>query len=222
MNEHYPIEMERKRRELYPVRKFINKIDKYQGKCSIRGDRLVVDGVTYTTDELSKLPSDINLESLYTKTEDGVTFFFRKGGPLSNHYPAPFNLGGVRFACSEQYYFAKMADTCKDEDVLARVMGTSDPGLMVDASKAIKRRTKDWKAIERQTMKEGVQAKVDQNKVVRDFLKSTGATRIAEASPNDKTWGIGMSMTDKGRHNQNAWGDNILGDILQEIRSTLN
>ena len=34
-------------------------------------------------------------------------------------------------------------------------------------------------------------AKFSQNEEMRDALKTTGAHRIAEASPHEKVWGIG-------------------------------
>ena len=50
-------------------------------------------------------------------------------------------------------------------------------------------------------------------------LKATGDAIMAEASPYDQIWGIGMTADDPGARDPKQWnGQNILGDILMEIR----
>jgi len=55
-----------------------------------------------------------------------------------------------------------------------------------------------------------------------DKLKKTGDAILAEASPQDKIWGIGMTADDPDAKNPDHWnGQNILGDILMEIRGSV-
>jgi hypothetical protein len=197
-------------------------MDKYKKGSYMIGDRLMVNGRGYTSETMHTLPEDIDIQPLYTKLENGVTFFYRWRSPLSNHYPAQFTLGEHEYSSSEQYYFAEMARTCKDDGVLGRVMGTDDPALQKSASKSIRFVTEAWKQKRIPTMKAGVRQKVLQNRSVRDFLRETGDSTLAEASPGDDFWGLGLGMNDSRRSDNTKWGQNELGQILEQIRSELD
>ena len=50
---------------------------------------------------------------------------------------------------------------------------------------------------------------------MRTALLSTGNRRLAEASPHDDVWGIGLRANDSAASNPAAWrGQNLLGSIL--------
>ena len=222
VNEHYPREIQLKRNELQPVLSLLKKSDKYRKISSLVGDRLIVDGEGYTCDDFDRLPDDIDVQSLYTQTEGGVTYFFRKRSPLSNHHPAPFDIGGVVYSCSEQYYYAEMAKACGATKVLGDVMSTPDPAAQKDAAKKIRKKSVTWKEKEYQTMKEAVRQKVLQNTHVKEFLLATGDTTLAECNPGDAKWGIAKRINDPTRADQDSWGLNQLGVILAEIRSEIS
>jgi hypothetical protein len=222
LNEHYPREIESNRRELYPVLKLIKKMDKYKKVSTLAGDRLIINGESFTTETLDKLPDDIDISVLYTKTENNVTYFFRKRSPLSNHHPAPFRLDDVDYTSSEQYYFAEMERRCSDEGALATVMGSDDPTVQMNAGRGIRVKTKAWESHRLKAMKDGVRQKVLQNEYIRQFLKDTGDSTIAECSPNDDYFGIGLGMNDEKRKNNNKWGHNHMGVLLESIRSELD
>ncbi len=52
----------------------VRKLDK---TVSLRVNRLVLEGKTYTVDTLSQLPNDLQPAKLATHTDNGVTAFFR-------------------------------------------------------------------------------------------------------------------------------------------------
>ena len=220
LNEQFPREIELKRRELYLIKKLIRQNDKYK-KCTISGDRLILNGVAYTTENLNQLPDDINLNELYTKKEGEVIYFFRKRSPLSNHHPSPFEIDGIMYTGVEQYYFAEMARKCHDENVLASVMESSDPADQKDASKGIRKKTTFYKAWEGKriaVMTEGVRQKFLQNPELAEYLRGTAGHTLAEASANDSFWGLGLGMKDDRRLDSIKWGHNNLGLILERIR----
>jgi hypothetical protein len=221
VNEQFPREIARRRRELYPILKLIKSIDKYAKISTIAGDRLIVDGVGYTSETLHNLPGDIDISRLYTQSANGVTYFFRKRSPLSNHHPANFHIGEHNYNCSEQYYFARMATLCGDGNALATIMNTDDPVQMKGAAYKIRKESKQWKSAKLSTMKEGVLAKFGQNPKLRDYLLATGTNRLAECNPGDKYWSIGKSINAKDRGDQLSWDQNHLGIILEEVRSQL-
>ena len=68
-------------------------------------------------------------------------------------------------------------------------------------------------------VKAGNRAKFAQNKALRDALLATGDAILAEAAPNDKKWGIGMTAVVAEKTPQADWnGKNLLGKVLMELR----
>lgn len=64
-------------------------------------------------------------------------------------------------------------------------------------------------------------AKYGQNPAMRATLLSTGNRTLVEASPNDKIWGIGMTVNEMTMlgHDRTKWrGQNLLGFILEKVR----
>lgn len=60
------------------------------------------------------------------------------------------------------------------------------------------------------------------HKNLRQTLLDTGNLYIAEASPKDKIWGIGLKEADAQNMPRDLWpGQNILGKALMEIREEI-
>ena len=219
LNELFPREIENKRRELYPILRLIKKMDHYRKVSSIVGDRLMINGRGYTTDTLHTLPDDINIQPLYTKCEDGVTFFYRHRSPLSNHYLAKFTLEGVEYNCSEQYYFAQRAEDMGDDVIHGKVMAMTNPKEMLrHGRKAQNKKSINVEEAEVKIMKRGVRETFDQNPALKDFLMSTNKTKIGESSPSNKKWGTGFYIGHKDCFNTNLWAENLLGEIIEQQR----
>ena len=54
------------------------------------------------------------------------------------------------------------------------------------------------------------------------MLLGTGDAILAECSPTDKKWGIGIDIKDPSRMDISKWdGKNMLGRILMEVRDEL-
>lgn len=71
-------------------------------------------------------------------------------------------------------------------------------------------------------VKRGVKAKFAQNKGILKTLLNTGNALLAECSPYDKKWGIGIDINDPQRLVIANWrGKNLLGRILMEVREEL-
>ena len=65
-------------------------------------------------------------------------------------------------------------------------------------------------------------AKFTQNRDLIIKLMDTGDAVLAEASPFDRTWGIGLSADDERAVNRKKWkGQNLLGETLMKIREQL-
>ena len=60
------------------------------------------------------------------------------------------------------------------------------------------------------------------NENLRLALLHTGERRLAEASPNDNIWGIGLRASDYLASSPHTWcGSNLLGQTLEHVRKTL-
>jgi ribA/ribD-fused uncharacterized protein len=64
-------------------------------------------------------------------------------------------------------------------------------------------------------------AKFTQNDELREMLVATGDKVIAEASPLDAIWGIGMAEDHPNVLDQSLWGRNLLGKAIMRVREHL-
>ena len=65
-------------------------------------------------------------------------------------------------------------------------------------------------------------AKFSQNEEMYHALIQTGDRRLAEASPHDNLWGIGLSACDPRASSPDSWcGQNFLGQALEHAREIL-
>ncbi|TDZ67556.1 N-glycosidase [Colletotrichum trifolii] len=78
-----------------------------------------------------------------------------------------------------------------------------------------------WTAERENIVREGNLLKFRAHPDLRAALLATGDRELAEASPRDRVWGIGYSP-DKAPHtNRSAWGLNLLGKVLMQVREEL-
>jgi ribA/ribD-fused uncharacterized protein len=173
---------------------------------------------------MSELPEDLNPMLDATQTKDGVTVFYTKFSPFSNHYmAAPFKLGQLTYSSTEQYYFAQKATQMGDDDKLSAILKEDDPAKIKglgDKCKNVK--NIKWESMMYEHMKNGNVAKYNQNPAAKIALMKTGASKLGEASASSEFWGVGMSMYDKERFNTNKWKNNAMGQILSDIRDSYN
>ena len=195
----------------------------YRHSVKLVSDKLIFNGQTYTTDTVQKLPQMFQPETVCTPSRHGVTAFFTSSSPLSNHHTSFFQVGKTSYRCVEQYLMAQKALLFKDEETCARIMASDDPKEHKRLGYTVKGLRKDvWESNRDNIMKVALEAKFEQSKSCRSFLKDTKKTRLVEASPTDRYWGAGLGLRDKDIWNYSRWkGQNKLGDMLMEIRETL-
>ena len=71
-------------------------------------------------------------------------------------------------------------------------------------------------------MLSGKYAKFTQNPAMKHHLLSTGNKRLAEASPLDPVWGIGLRADDPRAKDPRQWiGKNLLGEALSAVREAI-
>ena len=135
-----------------------------------------------------------------------INYFRNKYGFLSNMYPSPIILGGIRYTCAEAAF---QAVKLKDKSQRVMFQGLSGP-----AAKQLGRRIplrEDWNNIRIDVMRWIVKEKFSQNPALSIMLVQTGTEELIEENTwGDRFWGI-----------CNGIGENNLGKILMEVRSSL-
>ena len=144
-------------------------------------------------------------------------------GCFSNWYPAEFDY--VRhFTSSEQFMMYHKVLMFGKYDLAEQIMETSDPAVCkkLAGQKFPEFNADIWEKTCYTIVKRGVKAKFAQNEGIRRTLLGTGKELLAECSPYDRKWGIGIDITDPDRFIVSKWkGQNLLGRILMEVREEL-
>ena len=160
-------------------------------------------------------------------TTDQFVFFWgtnTPNGEFSQWHPCEFeDEDGWRYNCAEQYMMAQKARLFGDDDAFHKIMGLTSPKAIKDMGRKIRNFDQEtWDKYKFDIVVKGNFLKFAQNKPLLERLVLTGGRTIAEASPVDCIWGIGMSVRDDGLLNQENWrGENLLGKALMEVRSQL-
>jgi ribA/ribD-fused uncharacterized protein len=155
--------------------------------------------------------------------EEKFTFFWLKDSVLSNWHPAPFELGGIKYNCTEQHMMYNKAMFFNDTHMAERIMKSDSP----DEQKKLGRRVKgfdvdEWDKVCKEITYNGCRAKFLQNPEMLKFLLQTKGTTLVEASPFDTIWGIGLDAKDPKAKDRSQWrGKNYLGEILTKLREDL-
>jgi ribA/ribD-fused uncharacterized protein len=79
-----------------------------------------------------------------------------------------------------------------------------------------------WRNKCRQYAYEANLAKFSQNKELMKALIETRGNSLAEASPYDRIWGIGLSLSNPKIYDRLQWrGKNLAGEVLESVRTEL-
>ena len=142
---------------------------------------------------------------------------------LSQWYPAPFEVDGVRFETAEHYMMWGKARLFDDEKAAARILAAGHPKEAKDLGRTISGFDEaTWVAQRVAIVTAGNVEKFRQNPDLLAFLLGTNQRVLVEASPLDRIWGIGLAATDEKAQDPAQWrGLNLLGEALMAARETL-
>ena len=145
-------------------------------------------------------------------------------GFLSNWYPSPFTLEGIRFTCVEQYMMYRKAVTFGDTETAAAILTTDNPGKIKALGRSVRNYSDIiWNGIRQITVYKALLEKFRQNPDLRRQLLATAPHTLAECALRDKIWGSGMTMHDEYRFEPDLWqGQNLLGFALMQVREELS
>ena len=142
---------------------------------------------------------------------------------LSQWYPSPFEVDGVRFATAEHYMMWGKARLFGDGEVAAKVLTAGHPKEAKDLGRKIRKFDEDtWVAERVAIVTAGNMEKFRQHPELLAFLLGTGERVLVEASPMDRIWGIGLAADDERAQDPATWrGLNLLGVALMRAREAL-
>ena len=160
-----------------------------------------------------------------------VVYFFgptKRNGEYSNFYPSKFKISAkivgkseeIEVNTAEQAIMWLKALLMDDTEIASKIARECSPqkckkyGRQVTPFDNIK-----WLEYRNKIAFEVLMLKF-QIPELKDILLETGEEILAEASPRDKIWGIGIGVLDaeKGK----KWnGENVLGNTLMRVREAL-
>lgn len=155
---------------------------------------------------------------------ESVKYIFFYGGPLSNWYPAKFELLGIKFSGVEQWMMWCKAMLFRDTEMASRILQASTPNQHKSLGRIVKGfNSKVWDKYKLAIVHAGVLTKFQQNDPLRKFILGYDVdVEFVEASPTDLIWGIGLSLDSSEKYDPLQWrGQNLLGKCLNRVRKEL-
>jgi len=155
------------------------------------------------------------------KAKPEIVFFFSpagKRGWMSNRSRYAVRVDDKVFPTVEHYFMHCKAVTFGDGAAAANILLAKTPTAAKNLGRAVGNYDDAvWAGVRYGIMKQGLMLKVAQHASIKAALQDTGDAVLAEASPVDAIWGIGMSATTaKGVE---TWpGMNLLGKAWMEVR----
>ncbi|MFJ4716127.1 NADAR family protein [Streptomyces sp. NPDC088785] len=142
---------------------------------------------------------------------------------LSQWWPSPFTVDGVRYATAEHWMMTAKARLFGDVEAERKALGAGHPSQAKTAGRLV--RGFDDAVWERERLgivTEGSVHKFASDPALRAFLLATGERVLVEASPVDRVWGIGLTADDPAAQDPERWrGPNLLGFALMAARARL-
>ena len=142
---------------------------------------------------------------------------------FSQWYDCSFVVDGVDYHTTEQFMMAGKARLFGDMEVCQEIMVADNPADYKKLGRKIHGFDQAlWDAHKYDIVVAGNIAKFGQNPALKEFLLSTGDALIAEASPYDTIWGIGLDRDTALKGTVDQWkGENLLGCVLMDVRDQL-
>ena len=216
--EDFAEEVKERRQILKPV---LRKAIQLKKTAFLSVDQLIIDKKAYNVNNLAALPQELNPANLATVSiNETVTAFSGAASPLSNFHEGAFEMNGLHFVHSEQYYQYHKAKINNDLDTARKILMEKSPVKCKQLGDRVKIDKPDlWKEACLKIMYDGCRAKFEQNRSLRHFLLGTGTKTLVEGR-NDTFWGAGKWIKDL-QENPLWEGTNHLGETLMTVRNDL-
>jgi ribA/ribD-fused uncharacterized protein len=144
-------------------------------------------------------------------------------GCFSQWWASSFTVDGETYGSAEHFMMAAKALLFGDVEMAGRIRDAPHPRRAKDLGRQVRGFDEQlWAERRFDLVVTGNLAKFGQHKELRDFLVGTGSRVLAEASPYDRVWGIGLAADHEHSASPEHWpGLNLLGFALMEVREQL-
>jgi ribA/ribD-fused uncharacterized protein len=144
---------------------------------------------------------------------------------FSQFFPSTFTMEyngeAVTYNCAEQHHHQQKAILFNDHETAAKIMTKSNPADQKRLGRRVKNFNESvWLEACYEICRRCNLAKFSQNPDLLEVLVSTRGKSLAESSPEDCVWGIGISAAQS--KSRVKWrGQNLLGKVLVDIRDNV-
>ena len=218
INDEFPPHVKKARDKLRPILKLAKSKQHYKDKSKLVNDKLVINGISYTVDDLGKLPSDLAAYQATQKTNEDTIVFQGELSPWLNFHTAPFVINNQRYNTLEHWIQSQKALLFNDIDIAKRIMDSDSPyeakklGYQVQGIDMAKQKNEGY-----QLCFDGIKTKFQQNPDLLNMLQMTTPKLLAEGT-TDKIWGTGIHLCDSHALDRTRWNSNgWLSDMLMDI-----
>ena len=221
IDKEYPADVERKRRMLLPILKAAKRLSDYKKGSRLEEDRLILKGRPYMVNTLSQLPDELNVFTVTSKENDHCVGYFGEINPLSNFFPAPFQLDGIRYISSEQFIQSTKAKFFGDLDTYNQLLCVSTSHECKELSRQIRNVNEEkWSECAGELCFPGIRAKFYKNPYCMDTLITKTSTKRIMECTTDKLWGNGSPLQDPSCLDSSQ-PQGIMSQMLESIRSEI-
>ena len=205
INEEFPLEVKHNRDKLRPIWKLAKRQSAYRDKCKLSGDRLVINRITYTINDLHTLPEDLAPYKSVQQENREFIAFHGEHSPWSNFHQSHFEVDGHRYHSMEQWIQYSKAMLFGDSCTANKILQSDSPQECKCLSYQINGvNNEKWRAEGFELCLKGMEAKFKQNREQWSMLKMTEPKTLLEAS-NDRLWGTGISLNDTNVLDSRRW-----------------
>ena len=219
INDEYPTEVRRNRNKLRPILRLTKSLPHYREKCKMSGDKLSINRVSYTVNDLNKLPPDLAPYLVAQKENAEYIAFHGEHSPWSNFHPSPFVLNSQQYHSAEQWIQFQKVMLFGDSHTANLILQCSTPQECKRLSHYIRGIDHEkWRNEGFNLCLDRLRAKFIQNKDLIAMLKTTEPKLLVEVR-NDKLCGTGIPLKDSHALNDKRWSSKgWLSNMLTIIR----
>lgn len=186
----------------------------------MHSDGVILNDTKHLFSEPHTLPSKYSVQAAKTIKTGGEIYFASEHSFLSNFAKAPMVVNNVVYQTAEHYYQSEKCRMANDLDRLGKVLRSTTP-LEAKRIADMLTETAEWRNERENIMRKAIDYKFDQNPDLGKRLLDTGDTPLNEATSNT-FFGIGVSLHAREISDKSYRGQNKLGQILAEKRTSLS
>ena len=155
---------------------------------------------------------------------DTHIYFWGDDDFLSNFYPSLFTINNYNYRFNEEFIMIQKALLFEDHEIVDKIIKETTPYNIKQLGRKVKNfNEKVWLENRDRILYIGLMEKFKQNKDLKKLLLKTKNRHLVEASKYDKIYGVGLEESDDRILDESQWlGENLLGNILMEVRKNIN